>query len=123
MRGPLAYIGGKNTLANQIIAIFPKHDTYLETFLGGGQVFFRKPPSKTEILNDLDGEMVNFFRVCQLHYEELTRYLRFMLVSRKWFDLLLATDRPTPQRLPISSAPPASFISRRTVTRASCEIP
>jgi DNA adenine methylase len=95
MRGPLAYIGGKNALANQIIAIFPKHDTYLETFLGGGQVFFRKPPSKTEILNDLDGEMVNFFRVCQLHYEELIRYLRFMLVSRKWFDLLLATDPST----------------------------
>lgn len=95
MRGPLAYIGGKNALANQIIAIFPKHDTYVEAFAGGAQVFFRKAPSKVEVLNDLDGEMVNFFRVCQLHYEELVRYLRFMLVSRKWFDLLRATDPST----------------------------
>ena len=52
-----------------------------------GRCSFHKPPSKVEVLNDLDGEMVNFFRVCQLHYEELLRYLRFMLVSRKWFDL------------------------------------
>ena len=45
-------------------------------FAGGAQVFFRKEPSKIEVLNDLDGEMVNFFRVCQQHYEELVRYLR-----------------------------------------------
>lgn len=95
MRGPLAYIGGKNAIANQIIAIFPKHTTYLEAFAGGAQVLFRKEPSKVEILNDLDGEMVNFFRVCQLHYEELIRYIRFMLFSRKWFDLLCATDPST----------------------------
>lgn len=95
MRGPLAYIGGKNAIANQIIATFPTHETYVEAFAGGAQVLFRKAPSKVEVLNDLDGEMVNFFRVCQLHYEELIRYLRFMLVSRKWFDLLLATDPAT----------------------------
>lgn len=95
MRGPLAYIGGKNAIANQIIAIFPKHATYVEAFAGAGHVFFRKAPSKVEVLNDLDGEMVNFFRVCQLHYEELVRYLRYVLVSRRWFDLLLATDPAT----------------------------
>jgi DNA adenine methylase len=95
MRGPLAYIGGKNAVANQIIAIFPEHETYVEAFAGGAQVLFRKPPSKVEVLNDLDGEIVNLYRVCQLHYEELVRYLRFMLVSRKWFDLLRTTDPAT----------------------------
>lgn len=88
MRGPLAYIGGKNRLANQIVSLFPEHTTYVEPFSGGAQVFFRKEPSKVEVLNDLDGEMVNFFRVCQQHYEELLRYLRFMLVSRQWHDSL-----------------------------------
>jgi len=92
MRGPLAYIGGKRALAKQIIDIFPKHTTYVEAFAGGAQVFFKKEPSKVEVLNDLDGEMVNFFRVCQQHYEELIRYLRFVVGSRKWFDLLLDTD-------------------------------
>jgi len=95
MRGPLPYIGGKNRLAEQIIDVFPEHTTYVEPFAGGAQVFFRKEPSKVEVLNDLDGEMVNFFRVCQQHYEELLRYLRFMLVSRKWHELLKATGTAT----------------------------
>jgi DNA adenine methylase len=92
MIGPLPYIGGKRAIAIKIIAVFPKHNVYVEPFAGGAQVFFRKEPSKVEVLNDLDGEMVNFFRVCQQHYEELLRYLRFMLVSRKWHELLKATD-------------------------------
>jgi DNA adenine methylase len=95
MIGPLPYIGGKRAIAKQIIAVFPKHRTYVEPFAGGAQVFFHKEPSKVEVLNDLDGEMVNFFRVCQQHYEELLRYLRFMLVSRSWHELLKATDPAT----------------------------
>lgn len=91
MAGPFPYIGGKNRLAKQIIQIFPKHKTYVEAFAGGARVLFSKEPSPVEVLNDLDGEIVNFFRVCQLHYEELLRYLRFMLASRKWFELLRGT--------------------------------
>ena len=92
MRGPLAYIGGKNAVAKQIIDLFPGHTTYVEPFAGGAQVFFRKEPSKVEVLNDLDTEMTNLFRVCQQHYEELIRYLRFAVVSRTWFELLVETD-------------------------------
>ena len=88
MIGPLSYIGGKRAIAKQIIAVFPEHTTYVEVFAGGAQVLFRKEPSKVEILNDLDREIVNFFRVCQQHHEELVRYLRFTLASRAWFDLL-----------------------------------
>jgi DNA adenine methylase len=95
MIGPLSYVGGKRTVANQIIALFPKHTTYVEAFAGGAQVFFHKGPSPVEVLNDLDGEIVNFFRVCQQHYEELVRYLHFMVVSRKWHELLKATDPST----------------------------
>jgi len=92
MIGPLSYIGGKNRLAKRIIERFPKHTTYVEAFAGGGQVFFHKEPSTVEVLNDLDGEIVNFFRVCQSHSQELIRYCRFLLVSRKWFNLMRATD-------------------------------
>jgi DNA adenine methylase len=95
MIGPLSYIGGKRALARQIIEIFPKHTTYVEAFAGGAQVLFHKEPSQVEVLNDLDGEIVNLFRVCQLHFEELVRYLRFMVVSRKWHELLKATDPAT----------------------------
>jgi DNA adenine methylase len=95
MIGPLSYIGGKRAIAKEIIAALPKHTTYVEPFAGGAQVFFRKEPSKVEVLNDLDGELVNLFRVCQQHYEELVRYLRFMLVSREWHEMLKATDPAT----------------------------
>jgi DNA adenine methylase len=93
MVGPLAYIGGKNRLANQIISLFPDHTTYVEAFAGGAQVFFHKEPSKVEVLNDLDFEIVNFFRVCQHHYQELVRYLNYCLISRRWYGLL-ANEHP-----------------------------
>lgn len=95
MIGPVSYVGGKRTLANQIIALFPKHTTYVEAFCGGGQVLFHKEPSPVEVINDLDREIVNFFRICQQHYEELVRYLRYMVVSREWHRLLKATDPAT----------------------------
>jgi DNA adenine methylase len=95
MIGPLPYIGGKNRLANKIISLLPDHITYVEPFAGGAQVLFHKAPSHVEVLNDLDFDIVNFFRVCQWHYEELIRYLRFCLVSRKLHGLHLATDPET----------------------------
>lgn len=91
MVGPLSYIGGKNRLAKQIISIFPPHTTYAEPMCGGAQVLFHKAPSAAEVINDLDGEVVNLFRVAQQHHQELTRYLRFMLASRKWFEILINT--------------------------------
>ncbi len=95
MIGPLSYIGGKNRLARQIIALFPKHTTYVEPFAGGAQVFFHKEPSEVEVLNDLDFEIVNFFRVCQWHHQELIRYLRFCPASRRLHELLSATKPET----------------------------
>jgi len=95
MRGPLSYIGGKTRLAEQIIAMFPAHKTFVEVFSGGAQVLFHKKQSAVEILNDLDGEIVNFFRVCQQHPDELIRYMKSMLVSRRWYELLKVTPPET----------------------------
>jgi DNA adenine methylase len=92
MRGPIPYIGGKNAVAKQIAALLPKHRCYSEIFAGGAQVFFAKQPSPVEILNDLDGELIGFYRVVQRHYEELIRYMRFTIVSRKYYELLKATN-------------------------------
>jgi DNA adenine methylase len=95
MIGPLAYIGGKNRLATKIISMLPEHLTYVEPFAGGAQVLFHKQPSNVEVLNDLDFDIVNFFRVCQWHYDELVRYLRYCLISRRLHELHLATDPAT----------------------------
>jgi DNA adenine methylase len=91
MKGPLSYVGGKNRLATTIIQLIPKHTTYVEPFAGGAQVLFRKEPSAVEVLNDIDGELVNFYRVCQSHHEEFLRCLRYVLLSRKWYQLLTNT--------------------------------
>src|SRR6266849_9751609 len=95
MIGPLPYIGGKNRLATKIISMLPEHTTYVEAFAGGAQVLFHKPPSEVEVLNVLDFEIVNFFRVCQWHYEELVRYLHYCLISRKVHDLFSAAAPAT----------------------------
>lgn len=95
MAGLVSYIGGKNRLAKRVIEIFPEHTTYVEAFAGGAQVFFRKEPSAVEVLNDLDGELVNLYRCAQQHYEELLRYFKFVVVSRQWFDLLKRSDPST----------------------------
>lgn len=95
MRGPIPYVGGKTRLARRIIALLPEHQTYCEPFAGGAQILFRKAPSNVEVLNDLDFDIINFFRVCQWHYEELIRYLRYCLVSRKLHQLHLASNPDT----------------------------
>ena len=95
MIGPLPYIGGKNRLAKMIISLLPQHITYVEPFAGGAQVLFHKPPSNVEVLNDLDYDIFNFFRVCQWHFDELIRYLRYGLASRKLHELHLATNPDT----------------------------
>ncbi|HEV2199736.1 MAG TPA: DNA adenine methylase [Bryobacteraceae bacterium] len=89
MYSPVSYIGGKRRQADQIIALLPPHRTYCEPFLGGAQVLCRKPPSKVEVANDIDGQVTNFFRCVQQHPEELSRYLKFVLVGREWFKVFL----------------------------------
>jgi DNA adenine methylase len=79
-------VGGKRRLAKRLLPLFPPHSTYVEPFAGGAQVLFHKPPSKVEVLNDLDDDIVNFLRVCQRHPQELIRVLRWQPPSRRLFE-------------------------------------
>ena len=63
MRSPIIWFGGKGHFASTVISLLPAHHTYVEVFAGGASVFFAKPPSPVEVLNDLDGALVEFYRV------------------------------------------------------------
>ena len=86
MNSPLAYIGGKSKLANTIIDMMPEHKAYCEVFAGAAWVFFKKPISKYEVINDLDSDLVSFYRVLQNHLEEFLRQFKWLLSSREWFE-------------------------------------
>ena len=85
-RAPFGYFGGKSKLAKQIIKLLPKHRCYVEPYCGAAWVLLKKPPSEVEILNDLSGELVNFWRTVQNHPEEFLRCLDFSIVSRRIFE-------------------------------------
>lgn len=68
LKTPISYYGGKQMMATRIISLFPEHKLYCEPFFGGGAVFFKKTPSKIEIINDLDERVVNFYRVLKTDF-------------------------------------------------------
>ncbi|WP_321495652.1 DNA adenine methylase [uncultured Desulfobacter sp.] len=86
MNSPLAYIGGKSKLSKQIISYIPDHKVYCEVFSGAAWVFFRKEPSQVEVINDLDSDLVAFYRVVQNHLEEFLKQFKWLLTSREWFN-------------------------------------
>lgn len=70
-RTPLTYYGGKQALARQIVPLFPAHRVYLEPFAGGAAVLFAKPRAERETLNDLDGQIMRFWRALRERPDEL----------------------------------------------------
>lgn len=75
-RPPLQYHGGKWLLASWIIQHFPPHHGYVEPYGGGASVLLRKLPSAVETYNDLDGDVVTFFRVLREQPEALVRAIQ-----------------------------------------------
>lgn len=82
MKPPLTYYGGKQRLAKTIISLIPKHRLYCEPFFGGGAVFFAKEPSKVEIINDTNRELINFYKVIKTSFGKLQREVKGTLNSR-----------------------------------------
>jgi DNA adenine methylase len=86
MNSPIPWMGGKSRLAKKIVELIPEHKAYAEVFAGAAWVLFNKPESRFESLNDLNSDLVAFYRVLQYHLEEFCRQFKWMLASREWFD-------------------------------------
>lgn len=92
----IPWIGGKRRLAKTILPLFPEHQCYVEPFAGGAAMFFMRPePAKVEVLNDVNSDLVNLYRVVQHHLEELVRQFKWALVSRQMFKWLQDTRPET----------------------------
>ena len=96
---PLApWLGGKKYLARRIIERIEAipHTCYAEPFVDMGGILLRRPTrAKSEILNDLNGEIVNLFRALREHPVELARQFELTLASRAEFIRLLAVPPET----------------------------
>nr|WP_288357290.1 DNA adenine methylase [uncultured Pseudomonas sp.] len=88
MTSPIVpWMGGKRRLAKHLFPLFPDHSCYVEAFAGGAALFFLRPePAKTEVLNDLNGDLVCLYRVVQNHLEEFVRQFKWALSSRQIFE-------------------------------------
>ncbi|SEH22517.1 DNA adenine methylase [Rhizobium sp. NFR12] len=92
------YIGGKRLLSKQIIQRINQipHSAYVEPFVGMGGVFLRRNQQpRLEVINDINGEVANLFRILQRHYPQFMETLRFQISSRREFERLSRTDPST----------------------------
>lgn len=82
MKPPLTYYGGKQKMVRHILPLIPPHSVYVEPFLGGGAIFWNKEPSQGEVLNDIHGEIVNFYQIAKTKYKQLEKEIQLTLHSR-----------------------------------------
>jgi len=79
----IPYYGGKMRLAPRLAAFFAPHTSYVEPFAGSAAVMFAKERVRWEIINDLDGDVTNFWRVLRDHGDELIRVLQMTPYGRE----------------------------------------
>lgn len=91
----IPWIGGKRRLAKHILPLFPEHTCYVEPFCGAAALYFLKEPAKVEVINDINGELVNLYRVVKHHLEEFIRQFKWALTSRKIYEWMQLTPAET----------------------------
>ena len=85
LKAPFSWIGGKSKLADDIVAQFPEHRLYVEVFGGTLNVLYRKPSplssKQAEVVNDINGELINLHRIIRTNPQSLSIYLNTLLIS------------------------------------------
>lgn len=94
----IPWIGGKRRLADKLLPLLADHEhtCYVEPFCGAAALFFlREHRTKVEVLNDINGDLVNLYRVVQHHLDEFVRQFRWALSSRQVFEWAAMTNPET----------------------------
>lgn len=99
MKSPVPYFGSKQRVASWIASLLPEHGHYVEPFAGGLSVLLAKRPSPMETVNDLDGELMAFWRVLR---DRPTELLRACMLTPHGRAELAATWDPTTDELELA---------------------
>ena len=91
----IPWLGGKRRLADLLIPRFPKHTCYVEVFAGGAALYFLRPQAEVEVINDINGDLVNLYRVVKHHLEAFVHEFKWALSSRTMFKWLQDTPSET----------------------------
>ncbi len=83
MKTPISYYGGQQRSLKHILPLIPEHGLYNEPFAGGASVLFAKEPAKINVINDINGELVNFYRTAVTDFVELNIEIAKTLHSRE----------------------------------------
>jgi DNA adenine methylase len=89
---PLRWPGGKSRLLPYLLPLIRPHTIFVEAFAGGAALTLAKEPSKVEVINDINGELVNLYRHAQFHIDALVAEVEFTLNSR--LDLEALIEQP-----------------------------
>jgi len=81
----LRWVGGKSKLSKDIVEIMPNHKCYAEVFGGGLWTLFKKEPSTQEVVNDINSELINFWKVVQRDFSNFVNECKYLIPSRELF--------------------------------------
>ncbi|MBK9521355.1 MAG: DNA adenine methylase [Rhodocyclaceae bacterium] len=82
LKAPFGYYGGKQRVASKIVGTLPVHNAWVEAFCGSAALTCAKQPAAIEVINDINGEVVNFFRHLRDNSAELCRVIKLTPYSR-----------------------------------------
>lgn len=82
MKTPISYYGGKQSMLKEILPLIPEHEIYVEPFFGGGAVYWAKKPVQCEVINDVNGNVINFNEVLKHDFFNLRSKIQSTLHSR-----------------------------------------
>lgn len=86
VRPSVSWAGGKARLLKFILPLIRPHTAYVEPFGGGLAVYLAKERSRLEVINDINGDLVSFYRCCKYHLDALLDELDLVLNSRQDFE-------------------------------------
>ncbi|WP_299217002.1 DNA adenine methylase [uncultured Dokdonia sp.] len=90
---PITYYGGKLNMLSHILPLIPEHRIYTEAFFGGGAVFYGKEPTESEIINDTNNLVINFYEVIKTDFNSLKAKIEATLFARSTYSVAFAIYR------------------------------